>query len=84
MQNLILDGKSLRVEDVHNAATSRTTISIAPSAKKAIQSSRNLVEEWVKKGEVVYGVTTGFGDLRHALMAVPTARDTQSRVSNPT
>ncbi len=62
MPNLILDGKSLRVEDVHNAATTRATISISPSAKKAIQSSRNLVEEWVKKGEVVYGVTTGFGE----------------------
>src|ERR1041385_2912876 len=62
MTNLILDGKSLRVEDVYRAATAGTSVSFAPSAKKRIQASRDLVEEWVSRNEVVYGVTTGFGE----------------------
>ena len=62
MTNLILDGKSLRIEDVYRAAATRTSVSFAPSAKKRIKASRDLIEEWVSGNEVVYGVTTGFGE----------------------
>lgn len=58
-----LDGNSLTIADLYSAATnSKEKTSLAPSAKKAMQKSRALVEEWIRSGEVVYGVTTGFGE----------------------
>lgn len=62
MPNLILDGSSLTIPQTYTAATSRTTVSFSPTSKKRMAASRAMVEEWVRKKEVVYGVTTGFGE----------------------
>ena len=61
--NLQLDGNSLTIPQVYFTAVNfKETISIAPSAKKAMRRSRSLVEEWLGNDEVIYGVTTGFGE----------------------
>jgi histidine ammonia-lyase len=39
-------------------------ISICPDAIKELQETRKFIEHLLKKGDVVYGVTTGFADLR--------------------
>lgn len=62
MYRLILDGETLAIPEIFAAATSPARISISPAAKKRMAASRRLVEEWVKKKEVVYGVTTGVGE----------------------
>jgi histidine ammonia-lyase len=61
--NFILDGNSLTIEQLYRASTdARATVSLSPKAKRAMQRSRELVEEWLAKDEVIYGVTTGFGE----------------------
>ncbi len=59
---LTLNGNSLTISDLYNTAASSQKISLASSAKKAMQRSRALVEEWLASDEVIYGVTTGFGE----------------------
>ncbi|HYM20044.1 MAG TPA: histidine ammonia-lyase [Candidatus Kapabacteria bacterium] len=60
---LILDGNSLNIENVERAARREITyFSLSETAKKAVRASRSLVEDWVSRGEVIYGVTTGFGE----------------------
>lgn len=60
---LILDGNSLSIEQLYFASTNaRATITLSPSAKKNMQRSRTLVEEWLANDEIIYGVTTGFGE----------------------
>jgi histidine ammonia-lyase len=60
---LILNGKSLSISDLYNASVdSKLKISLTPSATKAMKRSRSLVEEWLASDEVIYGVTTGFGE----------------------
>jgi histidine ammonia-lyase len=60
---LILTGSSLTITDLYYAATNpKAKIALAPSAKKQMQKSRALVEEWIAKKEIIYGVTTGFGE----------------------
>jgi len=63
MKTLVLDGKSLTVDDVRAHAISPSKVAISPAALKRIRSSRNLVERWVSRGETIYGITTGFGEL---------------------
>ncbi len=61
--NLSLNGNSLSIADLYSTATNvNKKISLAPSAKKAMQKSRALIEEWLANDEVIYGVTTGFGE----------------------
>lgn len=61
--NLTLDGNSLSIEQLYMAATDPSaTIALSPKAKKAMQRSRARVEEWLAKDEIIYGVTTGFGE----------------------
>ncbi|NUN68410.1 MAG: histidine ammonia-lyase [Bacteroidetes bacterium] len=60
---LTLNGRSLTVEALTATATDVTRrIRLAPQAVAAMKRSRALVEEWLKNDEVIYGVTTGFGE----------------------
>ena len=62
MNNLLLDGNSLTIEDVYRCSMAPSTIRFTPLAKRRINASRRVVEEWVERGETIYGVTTGFGE----------------------
>ncbi|MBI4548682.1 MAG: histidine ammonia-lyase [Ignavibacteriae bacterium] len=62
MKTLKLDGNSLTVEDVYSGSVGPSRITYDLAAKKRMKASRKVVEEWVRHGEIVYGVTTGFGE----------------------
>lgn len=70
---IILNGNSLTIPDLYQLATdNRSTISLAPSAVSAMKRSRRQVEEWLRNDEVIYGVTTGFGEF--ANVRIPHAK----------
>ncbi|MEK7401046.1 MAG: histidine ammonia-lyase [Gemmatimonadota bacterium] len=60
---VVLDGNSLTLDDVYAVAVARTPVSLAPAARDKANESRRHVEGIVARGEVAYGVTTGFGKL---------------------
>jgi len=62
MKTLILDGNTLAIEEVHAAVHSRSTVAYSAQAKKRVKASRRVVEEWIRRDETIYGVTTGFGE----------------------
>lgn len=64
MKKLQLDGNSLRIEELYQTVKSYNKIQIdfTKSAIKSIKSSRHTVDEWIKNGDVIYGITTGFGE----------------------
>ncbi len=55
-------GGSLRLEDVV-AVAEGARAEFAPGVEEVIAASRRVVEDALSSGEVVYGVTTGFGSL---------------------
>jgi len=59
---LLLDGHSLTIDQLYRASDGNTSLSIAKSARTAMQKSRNTVEQWIANKEIIYGVTTGFGE----------------------
>ena len=67
MKTISLDGESLTIEDVVAVAESRAAseggvhVKIAAEAQEKIQRARRAVEEFIERGEIIYGVTTGFG-----------------------
>ncbi|HUR92489.1 MAG TPA: histidine ammonia-lyase [Gemmatimonadaceae bacterium] len=58
-----LDGNSLTIEDVYGVAVGRERVELSSTAKERMARTRAVVEQAAAGGEVVYGVTTGFGKL---------------------
>ena len=65
-----LDGRSLRLEDLAPIARGESvTLQLADEARAGIRAARRVVEEHVAAGDVVYGLTTGFGKLKSVAIA---------------
>ncbi|HEY4613551.1 MAG TPA: aromatic amino acid ammonia-lyase, partial [Bacteroidota bacterium] len=62
MAPFLLDGNSLSVERLSDIVYQPASIGLSPRARKSMTASRALVEDWLRAGETIYGVTTGFGE----------------------
>jgi histidine ammonia-lyase len=56
-----IDGNSLTLKDLVDVARHNVKVQLSEEAISGIKKSRAVVDEFVEKGEVVYGITTGFG-----------------------
>lgn len=65
---ITLDGHHLTIEDVVKVARENEEISIHPEAMKRIQKCRDLLEDKIKKKEIMYGVNTGIGELSEVVL----------------
>lgn len=59
---LLLDGNSLTIEDIELFIRENIKVDITKEAQKKIEAARKLVDSWIDSDEVIYGVTTGFGE----------------------
>ncbi len=60
---VILTGADLTVADVEAVARRGAAAALDVHARERMQEARDVIEALVAEGAVVYGVTTGFGDL---------------------
>lgn len=72
-----IDGHSLSIADVVAVARHGAPVAIAPQALAALAASRRAVETAVARGDVIYGVNTGFGKLAHVRIKPEQTRDLQ-------
>jgi histidine ammonia-lyase len=70
--NLRIDGETLSLNDVVRAARGDATVSLAASARRRMNRSRQWVERAVKNHEIIYGITTGFGAFQN--VSIPPAK----------
>ncbi|MAB91593.1 MAG: histidine ammonia-lyase [Planctomycetes bacterium] len=62
---IILDGTRLTLEDALRVANGAGgAVRVADEARQRVRACRALVDDLVRKGDTVYGVTTGFGRLK--------------------
>ncbi len=80
MPTVHLDGKSLTLQDVVNVARKGYKVEIAPAAKEQIKECAASVSEGVQEGRVVYGITTGFGDLASVVIPRDKGRQLQENL----
>lgn len=69
---VVIDGNSLRIEDVVAVARRFATVSVSRAAQERAGASRRTIDRLVADNAVVYGVTTGFGKLSD--VAIPPAK----------
>ena len=69
MKNHVLDGNKLTIPEVFDIANETAYAKLSSMAKRNIKRARRLVEQWTHDGEIVYGVTTGFGEFANVHVA---------------
>jgi histidine ammonia-lyase len=63
VDELIIDGGALDIAGVAAAARGRARVVLGPAALQQLAASRCALEQAMARGEVLYGVNTGFGSL---------------------
>ncbi len=58
-----IDGESLTVRMVHRVARDMEKVELCDHCRAKIEDSRKIVEDVLEKGDTVYGINTGFGEL---------------------
>jgi histidine ammonia-lyase len=74
---LPLDGASLTLEALEDVARGGRPVAVAPPAREAVSRARRVVDEAVSRRQVVYGVTTGFGNFADVVIPVDRLRQLQ-------
>jgi histidine ammonia-lyase len=60
----VLDGQSLRIEDVVRVAREpKVRVTLKPEARRTLLESRRVIERAIASGQTIYGINTGFGKL---------------------
>jgi histidine ammonia-lyase len=71
VDTIVLTGADLTIDDVEAVARRGAHPNLDGAARGRMQEARQVIETLVAEGAVVYGVTTGFGDL--ASVSIPAA-----------
>lgn len=79
--NCILDGESLTLEQVIAVANDpQASLSISNSAWLRVERAARAVQEFVARGQVVYGITTGFGAFKDRLISAEQVEQLQRNI----
>src|SRR5258708_7835188 len=74
-QSILLDGNSLTREQLVAIARGGLKVELETSQLTKVQRTADFLAEQVKRGEPIYGVTTGFGSNADKLLGAHRARD---------
>lgn len=69
MATLMIDGNSLKIEDVIRVACENQKVELTAEAKRLVQKARDYVDQKLDSGAVIYGLTTGFGKFSNVRIA---------------
>ncbi len=60
-KEIILDGKSLTIEEIREVAENEATVTISTKSRERIRAARALIFRMDQRGEAVYGLNMGVG-----------------------
>ncbi len=75
--HLTLDGAGLTLAGLESVALRRQPVALATTAREAVVRARRVVDDAVARGQVVYGVNTGFGNFSDVVIPADRLRDLQ-------
>ncbi|MFA9423675.1 MAG: histidine ammonia-lyase [Sedimentibacter sp.] len=61
MEKVIITGSTLTLEEIVKVCRNNCEVELSKAAVEEILASRKIVDDFVENGDVVYGITTGFG-----------------------
>ncbi|HEX9927702.1 MAG TPA: aromatic amino acid lyase, partial [Pyrinomonadaceae bacterium] len=72
MQEIVLDGESLTIEQVvavAYGAPDQPRVSLSENAEQNVLRAAGAVQTLLERGEIAYGITTGFGAFKDKIIA---------------
>ncbi len=78
-QTVIIDGSTLSVDQVVAVARG-AAVQLSPAAIPGIRRARQAVEDLVTRGEIVYGITTGFGAFKDRIISPAEVKTLQRNI----
>jgi histidine ammonia-lyase len=83
MQEIVLDGESLTFEQVLAVAygePNKPPVVLSEKAKAAVNRAAAAVEKLLERGEIAYGITTGFGAFKDKIISPDETRLLQKNI----
>jgi histidine ammonia-lyase len=77
MSTLLLDGSSLKLEDIREVAERNRRVALSPEARARVDRARALVDRFADADAPTYGINTGFGTLAEVRIDRKDLRDLQ-------
>ncbi len=74
---VVIDGKSLNIESLVRVAREREKVELSPQARERIEKCRRFVEKKIAERAVMYGITTGIGELSEVILTPEQTRKFQ-------
>jgi histidine ammonia-lyase len=75
-----LNGENFQLEELVAIARNGVGAAISVESVERINKARSLVDKWVKEGERIYGVTTGFGALSDVTISYEDTKKLQKKI----
>ena len=75
--SVTLDGQSLTIEEAAIVAERGTKVRVSAASLKRMDRFRTMLEQRLARGEIVYGVNTGFGSLSSKAVRLSNLRELQ-------
>ncbi|MBT3313188.1 MAG: histidine ammonia-lyase [Anaerolineae bacterium] len=82
-KKILIDGQSLTIEQVVLVAYGEAgmpKVKITPDAQKQVQRAADAVQTLLERGEVAYGITTGFGAFKDRVIPLEDVRTLQKNI----
>jgi histidine ammonia-lyase len=79
-KKLIVNGSSLTIDKIEFFLNENPFINISKKSVNKINRARKLVDKWVENGEIIYGVTTGFGEFANVNISRENLRKLQENL----
>ena len=79
-EQIVLRGSDFLLEDLVKIARHNACIKISVESESRINKARQLIDKWVKNGERIYGVTTGFGALSDVTISYDDTKKLQKKI----
>lgn len=78
-KEFLITGENLTVKNSVETVLNNIKISLSRASEKKVHSSRKLVDKWIAEDEVIYGITTGFGEFKDVKIS---QKDTEKLQTN--
>jgi len=77
---VLLNGQDFTLDQLVDVARNGRTAKVSVNAEARIKKARALLEQWVKDGRRIYGVTTGFGALSDVAISFADTKTLQRNI----
>lgn len=77
---IMIDGNEMTIDDVVRIARDGEKAEFSPEAKNRIDRCESMIKDLVNKGEKIYGVTTGIGELASVFLTPEQGLELQKKI----